>query len=75
MRHMELYYGKNKPFECGFNNRESMQQSQINNLRMKYCARILLSDANVFKDKVIADARNEVNMAKQNELDGAIDKG
>ncbi|MFS7931261.1 putative papain-like cysteine peptidase superfamily [Helianthus anomalus] len=68
MRHMVLYYGKNKPFECGFNNDESVQQSQINNLRMKYCARILLSDANVFEDKVIADARNEANMAKQNEL-------
>ncbi|MFS7928739.1 hypothetical protein Hanom_Chr04g00324281 [Helianthus anomalus] len=75
MRHMEMYYGKNKPFECGFNNRESMQQNQLNNLRMKYCARILLSDANVFKENVIADAKNEANTAKHNEQKGATYKG
>ncbi|KAJ0462929.1 hypothetical protein HanHA300_Chr14g0509531 [Helianthus annuus] len=64
MRHMEAYAASNKPLNCGFNKKESEQQEQIKNLRMKYAAKILLSDANLLKRKVIEDARKVANKKK-----------
>ncbi|KAJ0554463.1 putative Ulp1 protease family catalytic domain, papain-like cysteine peptidase superfamily [Helianthus annuus] len=64
MRHMEAYFGSSKPLNCGFNNKESEQQEQIKNLRMKYAAKILLSDANLLKRKVIEDARKVADKKK-----------
>ncbi|MFS7937264.1 hypothetical protein Hanom_Chr05g00425561 [Helianthus anomalus] len=64
MRHMEAYFGSSKPLDCGFNNKESEQEEQIKNLRMKYAAKILLSDANLLKRKVIEDARKVAEKKK-----------
>lgn len=57
MRHMEMYQGTDGQFDCGFSNKESEQRAQIVGLRMKYGARILLSDVNVLKQNVMGDAK------------------
>lgn len=50
MRHMEMYKGDGLVgFNCGFNNNEKEQKKQLNELRVKYLAKILLSKLNLNK--------------------------
>ncbi|KAD7479091.1 hypothetical protein R6Q59_006445 [Mikania micrantha] len=56
MRHMEMFMGSYKKFECGFKKVESQQKKQINTLRKKYASRILLSSINVHREKVLKEA-------------------
>ncbi|KAI3687098.1 hypothetical protein L1987_80789 [Smallanthus sonchifolius] len=72
MRHMEMFKGKEYEFECGFNDNERRNTSQINNLRMKYVAKILLSDANVYKEKVMRDAEETSKKMESNEYGNVI---
>nr|GEY06334.1 hypothetical protein [Tanacetum cinerariifolium] len=53
MRHMETYMGNtNKKFDCGLDVEGRKQTGQINKLRMKYAAKILLSECNIRIEKV-----------------------
>lgn len=52
MRHMEKYMGEGKPFDCGFSRNGQKKLKELRRLRTKYAAYILLSDANVLKDKI-----------------------
>ncbi|KAD4584565.1 hypothetical protein E3N88_22166 [Mikania micrantha] len=56
MRHMEMFMGSYKKFECGFKKVESQQKKQINTLRKKYASRILISSINVHREKVLKEA-------------------
>ncbi|KAJ9540989.1 hypothetical protein OSB04_027495 [Centaurea solstitialis] len=54
MRHMETYMGeKVKKWECGFAQECVTQKTQLDNLRHKYVARILLSDLNEKNELVL----------------------
>ncbi|KAL4591786.1 hypothetical protein LXL04_004757 [Taraxacum kok-saghyz] len=54
MRHMETYMGDNSGnWSCGLN-KESPKQQEIDYLRFKYLTKILLSDINQLRDKIIA---------------------
>ena len=53
MRHMETYNGEDeKTWNCGFANQEEKQPEQIEDLRRKYAAKILLHDINEARDLV-----------------------
>ncbi|KAD5317678.1 hypothetical protein E3N88_17624 [Mikania micrantha] len=55
MRHMEMFMGSHcRNFDCGFKTSEKQVRSQIQTLRKKYACRILLSDINVQKQKLLA---------------------
>ncbi|KAL8262707.1 hypothetical protein R6Q59_024056 [Mikania micrantha] len=57
MRHMELFMGSyKKTFECGFKKDKAKQKNQIIALRKKYATRILLSNVNVQKERVLKEA-------------------
>ncbi|KAL8217719.1 hypothetical protein R6Q57_021092 [Mikania cordata] len=57
MRHMEMFMGSYKKFECGFKKVESQQKKkQINMLRKKYASRIVISSINVHREKVLKEA-------------------
>jgi Ulp1 family protease len=54
MRHMEMFKGINDAdFKCGFASNHSEMKKQIDVLRKKYAARILLSDINKKKHDVV----------------------
>ncbi|KAK9070516.1 hypothetical protein SSX86_010918 [Deinandra increscens subsp. villosa] len=52
MRHMEKYYGQNKFFQCNFSKHGSQKNSQLNKLRNKYAAAIMLSEINILLPKI-----------------------
>ncbi|KAD3336645.1 hypothetical protein E3N88_32164 [Mikania micrantha] len=52
-----VVYGKlQKKFECGFKKDKAKQKNQIIALRKKYASRILLSNVNVQKERVLKEA-------------------
>ncbi|KAF5768730.1 hypothetical protein HanXRQr2_Chr14g0639931 [Helianthus annuus] len=53
MRHMEMYKGSDVKFECGFSTRKDIQDMQLKNLRMKIATKLLLSEANMYKETVM----------------------
>jgi len=56
MRHMETYKGTEvNNWECGFSNEGLLQRFQINNLRVKYLAKILLHSLNEEREFVCRD--------------------
>ncbi|KAK1431991.1 hypothetical protein QVD17_08837 [Tagetes erecta] len=58
MRHMETYMGsKLKKWKCGLYDDGPKQEVQINNLRLKYAYKILTSDVNIHKNRVVDVAR------------------
>ncbi|KAJ9560059.1 hypothetical protein OSB04_005219 [Centaurea solstitialis] len=67
MRHMEAYNGENmEAWNCGFDTDLKKQKNQINWLRSKYAAKMLLSKKNINRRTVIDemdtfDARDEIN--------------
>ena len=65
MRHMELFKGKGNDFDCGFSDIPSKRTKQIKQLRMKYATKILLSNANCFKKKMLDDANEWDKILKQ----------
>ncbi|KAL8237591.1 hypothetical protein R6Q59_018672 [Mikania micrantha] len=56
IKHMEMFMGSYRKFECGFKKVESQHRKQINTLRKKYASRILLSNFNVPREKVLMEA-------------------
>lgn len=57
MRHMESYMGEIvSKYVSGFVTESDEQKKQLNNLRCKYVTKLLLSDLNTSKDKVIEQA-------------------
>ncbi|KAI3712107.1 hypothetical protein L1987_70656 [Smallanthus sonchifolius] len=72
MRHMEMFKGKECEFECGVSDHERRKIAQIYNLRMKNAAKILLSDAKVYKEKVMRDAEETSKKMESNEYGNVI---
>jgi Ulp1 family protease len=65
MRHMEMFmgnYGRN--WECGFGKDERTTKTKITTLRKRYAVRIMTSDVNIHKDKVLKEAE-ELHKAKK----------
>ncbi|KAI3805159.1 hypothetical protein L1987_27272 [Smallanthus sonchifolius] len=56
MRHMERFMGLHEMFECGFSKNGRKKLTELKRLRKKMVAHILLSPANVLKEKVRAEA-------------------
>ncbi|PWA52864.1 hypothetical protein CTI12_AA450410 [Artemisia annua] len=57
MRHMETYNGqKVEEWNSGFRNEGEGQQGQIKTLRRKYAAKMLLSDENIHRKKIISES-------------------
>ncbi|KAK9053005.1 hypothetical protein SSX86_029635 [Deinandra increscens subsp. villosa] len=52
MRHMEKYMGRNEIFYCDFGTHGNTEKAQLKKLRKKYLAPIILSDANLVKQKM-----------------------
>ncbi|KAL8245943.1 hypothetical protein R6Q59_007159 [Mikania micrantha] len=63
MRHMETFKGTSvKEWKCGLTAESDEQQRQLNDLRIKYLAKILLSDINIHKVQVVSEMRAYVNL-------------
>jgi hypothetical protein len=58
MRHMEMYKeSRQKNWDCGFKlEKTNRQKQQLNKLRKKYAAKIVLSTANIHREDVIKKA-------------------
>ncbi|KAK9074975.1 hypothetical protein SSX86_003294 [Deinandra increscens subsp. villosa] len=56
MRHMEVYRGRKKEFDCGFSDENEKQESQVNNLRMRYATKLLTTKANKYREYVMKEA-------------------
>ncbi|PWA35250.1 ulp1 protease family, C-terminal catalytic domain-containing protein [Artemisia annua] len=57
MRHMETYNGKKvEEWNSGFRNEGEGQKGQLKTLRRKYAAKILLSDENLHRKKIISES-------------------
>ncbi|CAH1413209.1 unnamed protein product [Lactuca virosa] len=55
MRHMETYMGdKTVNWTCGLPKESKQQQTVLNDLHIKYLKKILLSDANTYRSRIIA---------------------
>jgi hypothetical protein len=66
MRHMEMYFGsKGVKFDCGFPKNEKEKKKKIDNLRIKYACRMLTSETNIHREKVIKEAA-ELEMYQNN---------
>ncbi|MFS7991182.1 hypothetical protein Hanom_Chr12g01067801 [Helianthus anomalus] len=57
MRNMEMYKWSEVKFECGFSTRKDIQDMQLKNLMMKIATKLLLSEANVYKETVMELAK------------------
>ncbi|KAL8245712.1 hypothetical protein R6Q59_006928 [Mikania micrantha] len=63
MRHMETFKGTSvKEWKCGLTAESDEQQRQLNDLRIKYLAMILLSDINIHTGQVVSEMRAYVNL-------------
>ncbi|KAL8256283.1 hypothetical protein R6Q59_031350 [Mikania micrantha] len=63
MRHMETFKGTSvKEWKCGLTVESDEQQRQLNDLRIKYLAKILLSDISIHKSQVVSEMRAYVNL-------------
>ncbi|KAI3502757.1 hypothetical protein L1887_31047 [Cichorium endivia] len=70
MRHMETYKGGPlRQWRCGLN-KESQQLAQLTKLRFKYAVRLLLSDINMHRYKIVNEANRYqlVNEATRKEI-------
>ncbi|KAI3828255.1 hypothetical protein L1987_02353 [Smallanthus sonchifolius] len=56
MRHMERLMGLHEMFECGFSKNGRKKLTELKRLRKKMVAHILLSPANVLREKVVDEA-------------------
>ncbi|KAL8226014.1 hypothetical protein R6Q57_018571 [Mikania cordata] len=65
MRHMEKFKKTSvKEWKCGLTSKSDEQQRQLNDQRIKYLAKILLSDINIHKSEVDSEVRAYVNLPK-----------
>ncbi|KAL8265799.1 hypothetical protein R6Q59_003143 [Mikania micrantha] len=63
MRHMETFKGISvKEWKYGLTAESDEQQRQLNDLRIKYLAKILLSDINIHKGEVVSEVRAYMNL-------------
>ncbi|KAJ0471516.1 hypothetical protein HanHA89_Chr15g0597011 [Helianthus annuus] len=56
MRHMETYKGDQKPWATGFVNEDEVnnrQKAQLHLLRTRYLSKIILSEHNMHRQKII----------------------
>ncbi|PWA63872.1 hypothetical protein CTI12_AA348970 [Artemisia annua] len=78
MRHMETYNGqKVEEWNLGFRNEGEGQQGQIKTLRRKYAAKMLLSDENIHRKKIISESIEFLSLPaehKQHRLKQKIEK-
>jgi len=57
MRHMETYFGKTKKWECGLSVESDDQHAELNDLRLKYLAKILLSEVNELRETIMSKVK------------------
>ncbi|KAL8209496.1 hypothetical protein R6Q57_006228 [Mikania cordata] len=65
MRHMETYMGEEKKeWKCGFipEDLKGQHQFQLDDLRRKYAAKILLNDVNEVKSYVVEDMKKYLDL-------------
>lgn len=63
MRHMETYMGENiKKWDCGLAEEGATQKAQLDNLRYKYVAKMLLSNVNKQKELVVREMNEFAKM-------------
>ncbi|CAH1423565.1 unnamed protein product [Lactuca virosa] len=75
MRHMETYMGdKTVNWTCGLPKESKQQQSVLNELRIKYLTKILLSDTNTYRSKIIAQTAKFAKKTNE-EIKDLLDKG
>ncbi|KAL8201768.1 hypothetical protein R6Q57_010915 [Mikania cordata] len=66
MRHMEMYMGNHtRAWDCGFPKDERAKKTKCNLLRKKYAYKILTSDINMHKDRVLKEANDLDNEANE----------
>lgn len=66
MRHMETYYGQSiEEWKSGFKNESPEQQGQIKTLRKKYAAKMLLSDNNIHRKKIISESNEFLSLSAE----------
>ncbi|KAI3798056.1 hypothetical protein L1987_33323 [Smallanthus sonchifolius] len=65
MRHMETYMGEEeKAWHCGFGlESEKVQEKQIEDLRRKYCAKILLHEINGLKHYIVEELKTYLQIS------------
>ncbi|KAI3813105.1 hypothetical protein L1987_17821 [Smallanthus sonchifolius] len=65
MRHMETYMGEEeKAWQCGFGvESENVQEKQIEDLRRKYCAKILLHEINELKHYIVEEMKKYLQIS------------
>ncbi|KAI3794644.1 hypothetical protein L1987_37277 [Smallanthus sonchifolius] len=65
MRHMETYMGEEeKAWHCGFGlESENVQEKQIEDLRRKYCAKILLHEINELKYYIVEELKTYLQIS------------
>ncbi|KAL4579736.1 hypothetical protein LXL04_015900 [Taraxacum kok-saghyz] len=75
MRHMETYMGYSSGnWSCGLHKESPKQQQEIDYLRFKYLTKILLSDINQLRDKIIAQTEKFAKKSPQ-EIYALVKKG
>nr|KAJ0211403.1 hypothetical protein LSAT_V11C400220140 [Lactuca sativa] len=75
MCHMETYMGdKTVNWTCGLPKESKQQQSVLNDLRIKYLTKILLSDANTYRSKIIAQTAKFAKKTNE-EIKDLLNKG
>jgi hypothetical protein len=55
MRHMERYMGSGAGFNTGLSSHGTNKKAQLNQLRKKYAAHIVLSESNEMKKKIVSE--------------------
>ncbi|KAI3802193.1 hypothetical protein L1987_30323 [Smallanthus sonchifolius] len=65
MRHMEIYMGEEeKAWQCGFGvELENVKEKQIEDLRRKYCAKILLHEINELKHYIVEEMKKYLQIS------------
>ncbi|CAH1440865.1 unnamed protein product [Lactuca virosa] len=75
MCHMETYMGdKTVNWTCGLPKESKQQQSVLNELRIKYLTKILLSDTNTYRSKIITQTAKFAKKTNE-EIKDLLDKG
>ncbi|XP_035836989.1 uncharacterized protein LOC118484956 [Helianthus annuus] len=74
MRHVEMYKWSDVKFESGFSTRKDIQDMQLKNLRMKISTKLLLSEANMYKETVMELAKEKTRGLRDENMRKTLDK-
>nr|KAJ0195406.1 hypothetical protein LSAT_V11C700373370 [Lactuca sativa] len=75
IQHMETYMGdKTVNWTCGLPKESKQQESVLNDLRIKYLTKILLSDSNTYRSRIIAQT-TKFSKKTNEEIQELLNKG